>query len=403
MQATNVEQTASARPSKFSMRGAPPTPGKKINGTTVVITTGVFSILAIIVLLFAFSSPAPEPRPVATSSGEALPGSQVSELPANYAELARRQPPRPEPQRVESVGTPERVRGAAAVSAEDKLAEELRVARLKRALEARQSDVSFRNVRTDRPVTEPNVPGGAAGLLPPAVNEPTSADAGLNPRDLDGRQDEKREFLERSRGDETTLMQRVKPLLSDYQVMAGTVIPGVMLTGINSDLPGQILGQVSQRVFDSTTGSTVLIPQGTKVLGTYDSRVVYGQERVLVVWTRLIFPNGRSLSLEGMPGIDMSGYAGLSDRVNNHYGKLLTGVVLSSILGAGAQIAEGGTSTVDPTFGQLAAQGTAKNINEAGQQITRKNLSIQPTLEISPGFRFNIFVTKDLLLEAYDA
>ena len=175
-----------------------------------------------------------------------------------------------------------------------------------------------------------------------------------------------------------------------------------MITGINSDPPGQILGQVSQRVFDTATGGTVLIPQGTKVLGTFDSRVVYGQERVLVVWTRLMFPNGRSTSLEGMPGVDMSGYAGLSDEVNNHYLKLLTGVVLGSVLGAGAQTAEGGTSTVDPSFGQLAAQGLAKNINEAGRQITRKNLAIQPTLEITPGFRFNIFVTKDIVLEPYE-
>lgn len=115
-----------------------------------------------------------------------------------------------------------------------------------------------------------------------------------------------------------------------------------------------------------------------------------------------MFPNGRSISIEGMPGVDMSGHAGLSDKVNNHYVKLLTGVVLGSFLGAGAQIAEGGTSAADPTFGQLAAEGVAKNINEAGQQITRKNLSIQPTIEITPGLRFNVFVTKDIVLEPYE-
>jgi type IV secretion system protein VirB10 len=149
-------------------------------------------------------------------------------------------------------------------------------------------------------------------------------------------------------------------------------------------------------------GAHLLLPQGTKVVGTYDSAVVYGQERVLVVWTRLILPNGKSLSLEGMPGIDLSGYAGLSDKVNNHYGKLITGVVLGSILGAGVQMAEGARDTTNPSFSELAAQGAARNINDAGQQITRKNLNIQPTLEISQGHRFSVFVTKDLILEPYE-
>ena len=103
-----------------------------------------------------------------------------------------------------------------------------------------------------------------------------------------------------------------------------------------------------------------------------------------------------------MPGVDLSGYAGLSDQVNNHYLKLLTGVVLGSVLGAGAEVAEGGTNRVNPSFGELAAQGIAKNINEAGQQITRKNLAIQPTIEISPGYRFNVFVSKDMVVERYE-
>jgi type IV secretory pathway VirB10-like protein len=117
--------------------------------------------------------------------------------------------------------------------------------------------------------------------------------------------------------------------LSEYHLSAGTVIVGVLLTGINSDLPGQILGQVSQNVYDSATGKHLLIPQGEKVVGEYDSRVVYRQERVLIVWTRIIFPDASSISLEAMPGVDMSGYAGLCDKVNNHYLKLLTGVVFS--------------------------------------------------------------------------
>lgn len=118
------------------------------------------------------------------------------------------------------------------------------------------------------------------------------------------------------------------------------------------------------------------------------------------MWTRLILPNGKSISLEGMPGVDISGYAGMSDIVNHHFGKLLMGVVLGSILGATVQMAQGENSD-DPSWGDLADQGAAENINEAGQQITRKNLNVQPTIEIRPGMRFNVFITKDITLEPY--
>ena len=184
--------------------------------------------------------------------------------------------------------------------------------------------------------------------------------------------------------------------------MAGSIVPGILLTGINSDLPGKLLAQVSQNVFDTVSGNHLILPQGTKVVGEYDSRIVYGQERVLIVWTRLVLPNGKSIDLQGMPGVDLSGYAGLSEKVNNHYLKLLSGVVFGSIIGAGAQVARGPNRTLDPSFGQLALEGAAQNINRAGQQITERNLNIQPTLEVSPGHRFNIFVTKDILLEPYE-
>lgn len=183
--------------------------------------------------------------------------------------------------------------------------------------------------------------------------------------------------------------------------MAGTILPALLITGINSDLPGQILGQISQNVFDSATGQYLLVPQGTKLIGEYDSRIAYGQERVLVVWTRLVFPNGSSISLEGMPGVDLSGYAGLTDQVNNHYGRLIKGVVFTSLLGAAAQTAHG-SNRLNQDFTALAVQGAADNLNQAGQSITRKNLQVQPTLEIRPGFRVNVFVTKDILLRAYE-
>jgi type IV secretion system protein VirB10 len=183
---------------------------------------------------------------------------------------------------------------------------------------------------------------------------------------------------------------------------AESIIPGVLLTGIDSDLPGKITGQIRSNVYDSVSGEYLLIPQGTRVLGDYDSKVSYGQERVLIVWRRLLFPDGSSINIENMPGVDSGGYSGLKDKVNNHYGRILTGVVIGSVIGAGAQMAtDREYTTSNPGFDELAVQGAAEDINNVTQRLTERNLDIQPTLEIRPGSKFNIFVTKDVFLRAY--
>lgn len=216
-------------------------------------------------------------------------------------------------------------------------------------------------------------------------------------------QDEKRTFAGEKREHSPYLLAALQHPISRYEIKAGTIIPSLLITGLNSDLPGQIVAQVRENVYDTVTGRFLLIPQGTRLVGEYDSKVAYGQERALIVWSRLIMPNGNSISLEGMPGVDLSGYAGLKDRVNNHYGKLLTGVVLGSVIGAGAQVATGGQGSPNTpaSFGQLAVSGAAQNINQAGQQITQKNLNLQPTIEIRPGMKLNVFVTKDMVLKPY--
>lgn len=227
--------------------------------------------------------------------------------------------------------------------------------------------------------------------------------AGLPGDDDQNMQDEKRTFAGDKREHSPYLLAALQHPVSRYEVKAGTIIPSVLITGLNSDLPGQIVAQVRENVYDTVTGRFLLIPQGTRLVGEYDSKVAYGQERALIVWSRLIMPNGNSISLEGMPGVDMSGYAGLKDRVNNHYGKLLAGVVLGSVIGAGAQVATGGQGSPNTpaSFSQLAVSGAAQNINQAGQQITQKNLNLQPTIEIRPGMKLNVFVTKDMVLKPY--
>jgi type IV secretion system protein TrbI len=227
--------------------------------------------------------------------------------------------------------------------------------------------------------------------------------AGPGESDDQNQQNEKRGFTKEDRKDFPYLKTTLLTPLSPYEVKAGAILPGVLITGINSDLPGQITAQARENVYDTVSGRYLLIPIGSRYIGEYDSKISYGQERVLVVWTRIIMPNGNSISLENMPGIDLSGYAGVSGRVNNHYGKLVTGVVLGSILGATAQVAVGGQGSPNtpPSFGQLATAGAASNMNQAGQRITEKNLNLQPTIEVSPGAKINIFVTKDMILKPY--
>lgn len=189
-----------------------------------------------------------------------------------------------------------------------------------------------------------------------------------------------------------------------YELKTGAVIPGVMLTGINSDLPGNMIAQVSQNVFDSATGLHLLIPQGTKIYGVYDSRVIYGQERVLIAWNRLMFPDGSSLTIGAMPGADMGGMAGFNDDVNNHYLRIFGSALMMSLVSGGMAYAmdsvnnstssDNGTTMQDEMTSALAAQ-----LGATTTTLLQKNLSIKPTLEIRPGYLFNIVVTKDMIFQ----
>ncbi len=216
-----------------------------------------------------------------------------------------------------------------------------------------------------------------------------------------GDQDEQIAFIKGNQGNgnfyaKSTLQSAVSP----YELKAGSIIPATLITGINSDLPGRVIGQVRENVYDSATGRYLLIPQGTKIIGTYDKNVGYSQNRALVVWNRLVFPNGDSLDLEGLIGTDTEGYSGMKDKVNHHTGKLIMGVFLSSVFSAGAKVAAG-AETLNPNYGQLAVNGVAQNVSNVGQKIAEKNLNVPPTIEIRPGSKCNILVDKDFILRPY--
>ena len=211
-------------------------------------------------------------------------------------------------------------------------------------------------------------------------------------------QDRKTAFLNASTDKRTVSPDRLEAKASPYVVQAGTVIPAALITGIRSDLPGQITAQVTEAVYDSPTGKYLLIPQGAKLIGQYDSSVAFGQSRVLLVWTRIIMPDGSSIVLERQPGADTQGYAGLEDEVDNHWGMLFKAAVLSTLLSVGA---EAGTSQDENNLVQAIRSGASNSISQTGQQIVQRQLNIQPTLTIRPGFPVRVIVTRDLVLTPY--
>lgn len=193
-------------------------------------------------------------------------------------------------------------------------------------------------------------------------------------------------------------MEHSKP----FELRAGFVIPAVMITGINSDLPGQILAQVSQNVFDTATGKHLLIPQGARLIGSYTSDVAYGQERVLVAWQRIIYPDGRAQDIGSMPGSDSGGYAGFNDKVNNHYFRIFSSAFLMSGITAGVSYSQKNASSADRTenAGDILSQALGQNLGQVIVQMLQKNINIAPTLEIRPGYNFNVVVVKDLVFQS---
>lgn len=218
------------------------------------------------------------------------------------------------------------------------------------------------------------------------------------PYDQNGQQN-KRNFVKNEKMDKFYNSGSLQSNLSPYQLNMGTVIPGTLITGINSDLPGMVTAQVSQNVYDSVSGRYLLIPQGTRIIGTYDSQTTYAQTRALVVWQRLILPNGRNIALDNMQGIDQEGYSGLHDKVNSHFGRVIWSALIDGAMTAGVATA---TDVADSdSYRANAGADAADNISSAVDSVVQKNLNIQPTIIIRPGYEFNIFVSRDLILEPY--
>jgi type IV secretion system protein VirB10 len=192
-----------------------------------------------------------------------------------------------------------------------------------------------------------------------------------------------------------------KPV-SPYQLMAGTVIGASLVSGLNSDLPGFVIAQVTENIYDTASGRHLLVPQGSRLIGKYDNVVAFGQERALVVWQRIILPDGTSIVIDNLPATDTGGYAGLADDVDLHTWKLLKGVALATVLGVGSQLAFGsGSSLGDSDLVKALQQSTQSTTNRAGQRLVERQLNVQPTITVRPGWPLRVIVHKDIVLRPY--
>ncbi|MFL6633913.1 MAG: TrbI/VirB10 family protein [Massilia sp.] len=198
-------------------------------------------------------------------------------------------------------------------------------------------------------------------------------------------------------GDRWRLDTQPEAPRTPYELRAGFVIPAILISGINSELPGQIMAQVSQDVYDTPRSKWKLIPQGSRLVGAYASDVAYGQARVLVAWQRIVFPDGKAMDIGAMPGVDSAGYAGFNDKVNNHYWKTFSSAFLMSAVTAGIATSQPENSGYGrPSFGSAMSEAVGQQLGQVTAQLVAKNLNIAPTLEIRPGYRFNVIVTKDM-------
>ena len=212
---------------------------------------------------------------------------------------------------------------------------------------------------------------------------------------------EKTAFLNNAKGPTGDIIgSKLHKPISPYEIKSGAIIPATLVTGINSDLPGQIMAKVRRDVFDTVMGNYLLILQGTTIIGRHDSQIAYGQKRILIVWNRLIFPNGDSFDLKGQPGVDLAGLAGLKDKVNNHYFRIFGSALMFILFGAVGQLAQPQNNSSQLTSQQIIYGAIGQQLSQTATQLIAKNMNIQPILNIRPGTGFNVLLTRDMVLSA---
>lgn len=333
------------------------------------------------------------PAPATKAASDALAGA-----PRGYADVPRLGPPLPgdlgrpilERQRemaseTQGAGPPQ----PPAIDPAQQAAEAERERRLAEAVHARQAPVMMQLSRT-----APAEPAAVAGAAPPVAAPAAAAEAPA----VQAGQGRNLAFVgERSEADVVN-PHRLRGAVSPWQLSAGSVISASLVTGLDSDLPGMVVAQVTQNAYDSQTGRTLLIPQGARLIGRYDAVVAFGQSRALLIWQRIVLPDGSSIQLDNMPATDSAGYSGVADRVDFHTWRLLRGIGLSTLLGVGTQLTLGNE---EADLVRALRESAQSNADRAGQRIVERNLDIQPTIRIRPGYPLRVLVHKDLVLSPW--
>lgn len=371
---------------------ARPAPAIRFKRGIIVALTAVAIILLVATAWFAL-----KPRSLQLVGEQSdlaepakAPSDTLSALPASYGDAPRLGPPLPG-----DLGRPilkhQQAIAAEGAPAPPSTAEQAaQAAREQAAAERKAARESAVLVQTTGRTSDAAVASASAA----PASAPDSSRLALDSDRDPNAQQRKADFVSaQDRGGDVN-PHTVQPAASPYMLSAGSVIAASLITGLRSDLPGLVTAQVTERVFDSATGRILLIPQGSRLIGTYDSVVAFGQRRALVVWQRIIFPDGRSLRIENVPATDPAGYAGLEDKVDFHTWTLLKGVAISTLLGVGSNLTFSGESDLV----QAIRESTQQNVARAGDQLTSRNLQIQPTITIRPGTPVRLVVHRDLVL-----
>ncbi|MBN9144645.1 MULTISPECIES: TraB/TrbI/VirB10 family type IV secretion system protein [unclassified Novosphingobium] len=343
------------------------------------------------------TSPASAPRP----SGELL-----ANAPKTYGEVPKLGPPLPgdlgkpilDQQRAAVAVS---VAGAPSPSQRDQALAAERQRRGEEVRAARESGVMMQMAGGTQAGQGTGIPAAMPVSVAGAGDAAQDARPGrmvLDPEHDPGQQQRKADFVAATNDKSDLNPHAVVALPSPYTLMAGTVIAASLITGVNSDLPGLVSAQVTQNVYDTATGRYLLLPQGARLIGSYDSVVAYGQKRALLVWQRIILPDGSSVKIDNVPATDTAGYAGLADKVDLHSWQLIKGVVLSSLLGVGTQLSFGNDES---DLLRAIRQSTQQSASRAGDQIVRQALNIQPTITVRPGWPLRVVVHKDIVMRPW--
>lgn len=397
---TGRDELVGTRPDdgkSIATRAAPPKP-RRLSRKALALLTGVGAIAIAGALGYSLTASHRSEAPPESVTIDRNPGGDaLADAPKDYGDLAKSasagigppgnpgEPRTPQPN--PDLGAQAPTAGAQAASAEAQRRRQQRDS-------ARSSKLftgSSENARASSPGSEaaPPLSGQAEGTPQSASGTPDD-------------QDRKAAFVAGKGASPTVNAGRLMAPAGDYVIDAGSTIAAALITGLSSDLPGQVVAQVTENVYDSVTGRTLLIPQGTRLLGDYDARVSFGQSRALVVWTRMILPDGRSIDLDRMVGTDPSGQSGFTDRVNSHTGKLVVAGILSTLFGVGANVATGGGSS-NSDIAYAIRESAGRSVESVGDKIVERQLNVQPTITIRPGARVRVLVGRDLVLAPWRA